>query len=67
MTLEEVKNCTKEFLTPAQVAAVLGTDQQAIRVAARQEPERLGFPTIIIGSRVKIPKRAFLKFMGGDT
>jgi hypothetical protein len=55
----------REYLIPREVAAVLGTDPQYIRVAAKQEPERLGFPVCIIGCRVKVPRRAFIAWMEG--
>lgn len=65
MTIEDVKADTREYLTPAQVAPILGCDPQDIRVAAHQCPERLGFNVAVIGSRVKIPRRAFIKWMEG--
>jgi len=64
MTLDELREYPKEFLTAAQVAPVLGCDPQDIRVQARTAPERLGFPVIIIKSRTKIPRIPFLRFMG---
>lgn len=64
MTLNEIKAIDKEYLTPAQVASVLGCDPQAIRVWARERPKELGFPTICVGHRVKVPKIAFLRHMG---
>ena len=57
MTLEDVK------AIPREVAAVLGTDGQSIRVWARQCPEGLGFPTVCVGNRVKIPKAGFIAYM----
>lgn len=65
MTLDEIKNSTKEVLTPAEVAEVLQADPQDVRVAARLCPERLGFNVAVIGSRVKIPRRAFLNWLEG--
>ena len=65
-TLREVEAYTEEFLTPKDVAKVLGCDAQTIRVQANRCPERLGFPVSIIGTRVKIPKEAFLRFMRGE-
>ena len=65
-TLQEVEACTEEFLTPKDVGKVLGCSDQAIRVQANRCPERLGFPVSVIGTRVKIPKEAFLRFMRGD-
>lgn len=65
MTLNDIRAMDREYLTPAQVAAVLGCDQQGVRVWAREHPEELGFPVIRVGNRVKIPKEGFLRFMQG--
>lgn len=66
MTLNEIKSLDREYLTPAEVASVLGCDPQGIRVFAKQNPQGLGFPTCVVGSRVKIPRRPFLRFMTGE-
>ena len=65
MTLDELKSLDREYLIPREVAPFFGVDQQDIRVAARQCPERLGFNVAVIGSRVKIPRRAFIAWMEG--
>jgi hypothetical protein len=66
MTLDEIRNSTKEVLTPADIADVLNADPQDIRVQARTAPEKLGFPVIIIKSRTKIPRLPFLRYMSGQ-
>lgn len=66
MTLDEIRNSTKEVLTPADIADVLNCDPQDLRIQARMAPERLGFPVIIIKSRTKIPRVPFLRFLGAD-
>lgn len=65
MTLDEIRNSTKEVLTPAEVAEVLGCDPQDVRVAARQRPDLLGFPVSVIGTRTKIPRLGFLNWLEG--
>lgn len=64
MTLKELAELESEILTPTQVAPILGVNPQTIRINARERPELLGFPVIVMGSRVKIPKVPFLHFMG---
>lgn len=64
MTLDEIRASDKLMLTPADIADVLGCDAQSVRVAAKQRPELLGFSVTVIGSRVRIPRLAFLRFMG---
>jgi len=66
MTLDEIRNSTKEVLTPAEVAEVLGCDPQDIRLTAKRCPERLGFSVCVIGTRTKIPRRAFIKWIEGQ-
>ena len=65
MTLDDIRAIDREYLLPREVAAVLGTTDQGIRVWARQKPRDLGFPTVCIGHRVKIPKQPFIDFMLG--
>lgn len=65
--LEDLEKIEREFLIPKDVAPILGVDPYNINVQAKQDIERgvnsLGFPVVVIGTRVKIPKRAFIKFM----
>ena len=64
MTIDEIKQSNKTILTPADVAPVLQCDPHWIRLAARQRPELLGFPVIVMNSRTKIPRIPFLEYMG---
>lgn len=64
MTLEEMQTTDKPMLTPADVAAVLHMDAQAVRDTAAQDPEKLGFPVLRIGTRTRIPRIPFLRFLG---
>ena len=65
MTYEEIRASTKEILTCADVAPILMANPATIHGQAVERPELLGFPVIVAGRRVKIPRRAFLKFMEG--
>ena len=64
MTLEEIKVYRHEILTAAEVSDVLKCDPYKLIWQAKNDPQRLGFPVIVIGNRVKIPRRKFLDFMG---
>jgi hypothetical protein len=66
MTLTDIENYGKDWLTCAQVATVLGACPDTIRGQAHDCPEKLGFPVSIIGRRVKIPRLPFIKFMKGE-
>ena len=66
MTLDEIRSSEKEVLTCQDVAAVLSCNPATLHMQAVEQPGRLGFPVFVMGSRVKIPRRPFLKFMEGD-
>lgn len=64
MTIKEIQAADRPYLTPDDVAGVLECDPHAIRLAARDNPEQLGFPVMRVGRRTKIPRIPFLRFMG---
>ena len=64
MTLQELLKSSKIWITPADVSSVLQCDPQCIRVQAQKDPSMLGYPVIVIGSRVRIPRIPFLKYLG---
>ena len=64
MTIEEMKNSDKIWLTPADIAPVVQSDPNLIRWQAHNDPAKLGFPVTVLRSRVKISRRAFLESMG---
>jgi len=64
MTIEDIKSLDREMLIAAEVAPILGTDPNLIRHQAHKNPEALGFPVIVMKSRVKIPRIPFLRFIG---
>jgi hypothetical protein len=64
MTIEEIKLLDREMLLAAEVAPILNTDPNLIRHQAHENPEALGFPVIVMKSRVKIPRIPFLRFIG---
>lgn len=64
MTLDEIRKSDKVFLLPKDIAPVIGSNEQTIRVAARMGV--LGFPVTFVGNRTKIPRIPFLKYIGGE-
>lgn len=64
-TLQEVKDSPKEILTANDIAPILHCDPYNINLAAKNYPEGLRFNTCVIGTRVIIPKAAFIRFMEG--
>lgn len=66
MTLEELEAIPGEVLTCKQIAPILGAKADNLHQQAVEAPHMLGFPVIVMKSRVKIPKAAFVKFMRGE-
>lgn len=70
MTLDEIKESDKDMLIPADICDILGVDKYSINVQVKQDKKTginsFPFPTMLIGSRVKIPRKAFIKAMEGD-
>lgn len=62
--IQAIIDSSKEILTPADIAPILGVDPHYIRVAARQRPELLKFEFFISGNRTKIPRIPFLRYIG---
>lgn len=54
----------RDLLSPAEAATILKVDPQWLRLMARQRPERLPFPVLVVGTHVKIPTRPLLKYLG---
>lgn len=67
MTLEDIEKLDREYLIPKDIAPILGVSQYNINVQVKEDKQNgvnsFCFPTMLIGSRVKIPKRAFLEAM----
>jgi len=70
MTIDEIRASDKTMLTPTDVAGILGVSPYTINVQAREDKERgtqtFPFPVMLIGTRVKIPRLPFLKFITGE-
>jgi len=64
-TLKELEENEKEWLTVAEVARFLNSDPQAIRIQAHKDRAALGFPIIMIGNHIKIPRAGFINFFKG--
>lgn len=66
MTLDEIKRSSKRFLVPAEVAEVLESDAQTIRMTARETPELIGYAFTFSGNHMKIPRVPFLRWLGEE-
>ncbi len=65
MSLDDIRKIDRPWLLAREVAPVLQMEAHSIRLQAHHDASRLGFPVIITGRRVRIPKAPFLAFMEG--
>ena len=65
MTLNEMRVSEKTMLTPEDVSEVLGCNGYAINLQCKEDPRKLGFPVCVLGTRVRIPRVAFIKWLDG--
>lgn len=66
MSVDEMKGMSADYLTPKEIAPCLGCTAYAINQQAAADAGKLGFPVIMVGKRVKIPRKAFIRFMEGE-
>lgn len=65
MTAEELRASGKETATVSEIGEILGMSPHALRLQAREDASKLGFPVIVYGCQVRVPVRAFLRFLEG--
>lgn len=64
--IKKLEESTEAFLYAEDVGRFLGLSPQYIRLQARHDPSKLGFPVIVVGSSVRIPRIPFLNFVKGS-
>ena len=62
LTMDEIIQCDQEMLSMAQISRVMGMHPTRLSEYARTG--QLMFPVQKSGNRWKVPRRAFLKWMG---
>lgn len=65
--IEAIKAMTSDFITAADVVKAIGGDAQCLRAQAQQDKSKLGFPVVVIGRRVKIPRLPFIAYVTGES
>ena len=70
MTISEVRKeyerlqaLDKPFFAPKDVCSILGVTNYSINLTAYDNPALLGYPVMMSGKRVRIPKASFLDFI----
>lgn len=65
MTIDDIRTSSRVYLTAADIAPILECDPHSIRIQAHSAPNMLGYPVIVIGRRVRIPRIPFLIYLEG--
>lgn len=63
MSFDELIESTRPIVTMADIAPILDADAQFLRQQATKDPAKLGFPVIVVGSHVKVPRLGFIHYM----
>lgn len=66
MTLQEIKTSDRAVLFAKDVAPVLESDPFTLSTTAKTHPERVGFPYFFSGNQMKVPRKAFLRWIGEE-
>ena len=64
--LDRIEALPKEMLVPTDICKYLGCSAYSINIATRDGKNPFPFTVIRMGSRVRIPKKSFLKAMRGE-
>ena len=64
--IDSAKKLERPWLKVEEVAAILDMNPQTIRTQIKQNPAKCGYPVAIHGGTIKIPRKAFLRFMGEE-
>ena len=68
MTIEEIRTSTAPMLTAYDVADILGSDPQTLRLMVKEDPDALRpLGPIRTGNRVKFPRERFLWWYYGES
>lgn len=63
ISIDDVEAMDCETITMTTVGQVLGCNQGALRLQARSDPAMLGFPVVVYGNSVRVPRRAFVHWV----
>ena len=66
LTMAQIEESAKEMLTCEEISGVMGANPYTLHMQAELRPDLLGFPVVVLGRRVKIPRRPFLKWIKGE-
>lgn len=64
--IKKLEESSEAFLYAEDVGRFLGVSPHYIRIQARHDASKLGFPVIVVGSSIRIPRIPFLNFVKGS-
>lgn len=64
MTIQELQQSEKVYVNAEDVAGLLNVNPHYIRLQAHADKTKLGFPVIVTGRRVRIPRVPLLQMLG---
>lgn len=65
-TIHDLNMDSRVFLTPSDIADILGIEKNVLINQVKTQPDTLQFPVIVIGEQILIPRKRFLAFLGYD-
>ena len=62
--LQDLKDSNALFVTADDVRNIRAADPATVRVQALTDSSTMGFNVSVIGNRTRIPRKAFLRWLG---
>ena len=63
--LKKIEESNEAFILCEDIGRLLGITPQCIREQAKKSPQHLGFPVVVVGNSIRIPRVPFLQFVKG--
>lgn len=64
--IKEIMDSSDFYLLSEDAAKAIGVAPQNLREQAKDEPEKLGFNVIVVGTSIRIPRIPFLNYILGS-
>lgn len=64
--IKEIMDSSDVYLLSEDAAKAIGVAPQNLREQAKDEPEKLGFNVIVVGTSIRIPRIPFLNYILGS-
>lgn len=65
-TIRDLNTDSRVFLTPSDMADILGIDKNVFINQVKNNSKLLQFPVIVVGELILIPRKRFLAYLGYD-